>query len=71
MHTLDLGYDVPNIRHGIIVASNKNETTIVQRIGRVVRKAEGKTLSKIYVVYAKGTHEHDLYNKIKEAVENG
>ena len=71
VHTLDLGYDVPNIRHGIIVASNKNETTIVQRIGRVVRKAEGKTLSKIYVVYAKGTHEHDLYNKIKEAVENG
>lgn len=70
VHTLDLGYDVPNIRHGIIIASNKNETTIVQRIGRVVRKAEGKPLSKIYVVYAKGTHEHDLYNRIKESVEN-
>ena len=69
VHTLDLGYDVPNIRHGIIVASNKNETTIVQRIGRVVRKAEGKTLSKIYVVYAKGTHEEGLFQKIKEAVK--
>jgi len=70
VHTLDLGYDVPNIRHGIVVASNKNETTIVQRIGRVVRKAEGKTISKIYVVYAKGTHENDLYDRIKEAIEN-
>lgn len=70
VHTLDLGYDVPNIRHGIIVASNKNETTIVQRIGRVVRKAEGKTLSKIYVVYAKGTHEVGLFQKIKDAVKN-
>ena len=68
VHTLDLGYDVPDIKHGIIVASNKNETTIVQRIGRVVRKAEGKTMSKIYVIYAKGTHEHELYNKIREAV---
>ena len=69
VHTLDLGYDVPNIRHGIVVASNKNETTIVQRIGRVVRKAEGKTLSKIYVVYARGTHESDLYIRIKKAIE--
>jgi superfamily II DNA or RNA helicase len=68
VHTLDLGYDVPDIKHGIIVASNKNETTIVQRIGRVVRKAEGKTMSKIYVIYAKGTHECELYNKIREAV---
>lgn len=70
VHTLDLGYDVPNIRHGIVVASNKNETTIVQRIGRVVRKAEGKALSKIYVVYAKGTHESDLYMRIKKAIED-
>lgn len=69
VHTLDLGYDVPNIRHGIIVASNKNETTIVQRIGRVVRKAEGKTISKIYVIYAKGTHEQGLFQKIKDAVK--
>ena len=69
VHTLDLGYDVPNIRHGIVVASNKNETTIVQRIGRVVRKAEGKTMSKIYVVYARGTHESDLYGRIKKAIE--
>jgi len=70
VHTLDLGYDVPNIRHGIVIASNKNETTIVQRIGRVVRKAEGKALSKIYVVYAKGTHESDLYMRIKNAIED-
>jgi len=69
VHTLDLGYDVPDIKHGIVVASNKNETTIVQRIGRVVRKAEGKTISKIYVVYAKGTHESDLYIRIKRAIE--
>lgn len=68
VHTLDLGYDVPDIKHGIVVASNKNETTIVQRIGRVVRKSEGKTLSKIYVIYARGTHEHQLFEKIKEAV---
>ncbi len=70
VHTLDLGYDVPDIKHGIVIASNKNETTIVQRIGRVVRKAEGKTISKIYVVYAKGTHESDLYMRIKKAIED-
>lgn len=70
VHTLDLGYDVPNIRHGIVIASNKNQNTIVQRIGRVVRKAEGKTISKVYVVYARNTHEEALYQMIKDSVKN-
>jgi superfamily II DNA or RNA helicase len=69
VHTLDLGYDVPNIKHGIILASNKNQNTIVQRIGRVVRKSEGKTISKIYIVYARNTHEEQLYQMIKDVVK--
>lgn len=70
VHTLDLGYDVPNIRHGIIIASNKNQNTIVQRIGRVVRKSEGKSISKVYVVYARNTHEESLYQMIKNSVNS-
>lgn len=68
VHTLDLGYDVPNLRHGIVIASNKNETTIVQRIGRLVRKSDGKASAKVYVIYARGTHETNTYRQIKKLV---
>ena len=71
VHTLDIGYDVPNLRHGIIIASNKNDTTIVQRVGRLVRKSEGKTIAHICVIYAKGTHEVMTFRKIKGLVNNG
>jgi superfamily II DNA/RNA helicase len=37
------GLDVPNLRHVVFATPEKDETTVIQSVGRVGRKAEGKT----------------------------
>lgn len=39
VHTLEIGYDVPQVGIAIIIASTSNMNQVAQRIGRVVRKA--------------------------------
>jgi len=42
VHTLEIGYDVPEVRVAIILATTSNMNQIVQRIGRTLRKTAGK-----------------------------
>ena len=53
--TLDEGFNVPNVSVGIIAASSSTATQMVQRVGRVIRKAARKGKSMIYRFSAKGT----------------
>ena len=48
MKVLDEGIDVPVCRTAYILASTKNPRQYVQRRGRILRKAEGKHIAKIY-----------------------
>lgn len=48
MKVLDEGVDVPQCDTAIITASTRNERQFIQRRGRVLRKAEGKTEATIY-----------------------
>jgi superfamily II DNA or RNA helicase len=48
IRVLDEGIDVPGVETAVILASSRNRRQFVQRRGRVLRKAEGKTLAKIY-----------------------
>lgn len=45
---LDEGVDIPSVRNAVIMASSTNEREFVQRRGRVLRKAPGKTIVNIY-----------------------
>ena len=45
---LDEGVDIPNADHALILASSKNPREFIQRRGRVLRKADGKSLAIIY-----------------------
>ncbi len=45
---LDEGVDIPNTRVAYFLASTSNPREFVQRRGRVLRKANGKTKAKIY-----------------------
>jgi superfamily II DNA or RNA helicase len=45
---LDEGVDIPSITHGIILSSSTVEREFVQRRGRMLRGAEGKTKAVIY-----------------------
>jgi DNA phosphorothioation system restriction enzyme len=45
---LDEGIDIPDIRMGFILASSTNPRQFIQRRGRLLRKADGKTNAEIW-----------------------
>ena len=45
---LDEGVNIPSVTHALILASSKNPREFVQRRGRVLRRAPGKSLAFIY-----------------------
>ncbi len=63
---LEEGMDVKEVSIGILITSGKSKRQFIQRIGRVIRKKEGK-IAKFYVVYSKGTVE-DGYVKTIEKI---
>jgi superfamily II DNA or RNA helicase len=71
VHTLEIGYDVPQVGIAIIIASTSNMNQVAQRIGRVVRKAEGKEHALVYIVYVSGTKDDNMLKVVKAAIEKG
>jgi RNA polymerase primary sigma factor len=55
--TLDEGIDVPDADLGIIVAGSKQMRQRIQRVGRVLRKAPGKDVARVFVLYVEDTAE--------------
>ena len=70
VHTLEIGYDVPEVGIEIILASTSNMNQIIQRIGRIVRKYEGKKRALIYVVHVSDTKDDEILELIRRAVDN-
>lgn len=48
MKCLDEGIDVPEARVAVLLSSSTNPREYVQRIGRVIRQAQGKEVAEIY-----------------------
>lgn len=69
VHTLEIGYDVPQVGIAIIIASTSNMNQVAQRIGRVVRKVDGKDQALVYVVYVSGTKDDNVLKVVRAAVE--
>ena len=69
VHTLEIGYDVPHVGIAIIIASTSNMNQVAQRIGRVVRKAEGKDQALVYVVYVRSTKDDNVLKVVKAAID--
>ena len=65
---MEIGYDVPQVRIEIILATTSNINQIVQRIGRVLRKYEGKNIALIYVVYVPDTKDDHVIGVVNKAV---
>jgi superfamily II DNA or RNA helicase len=70
VHTLEIGYDVPEVGIEIILASTSNINQIIQRIGRIVRKHEGKKRALIYVVHVSDTKDDEILELIRRAAES-
>lgn len=70
VHTLEIGYDVPEVAIEIILASTSNMNQVVQRIGRVLRKHQGKESAIIYVIYVSDTKDDSILTIIEKAIES-
>lgn len=68
IHTMELGVDVPQVRIEIILATTSNINQIVQRIGRVLRLSEGKTIALIYIIYVDDTTDNKVLGVINRAI---
>jgi superfamily II DNA or RNA helicase len=69
VHTLEIGYDVPEVRVAIILATTSNINQIVQRIGRTIRKTEAKDTALIYTIYLSHTHDVNTLEMIRQATD--
>jgi superfamily II DNA or RNA helicase len=67
VHTLEIGYDVPEVGVAIILANTSNINQTIQRIGRVIRKSDGKEAAFIYAIYLTGTTDHQALRTVKRA----
>lgn len=70
VHTLEIGYDVPEAGIEIILASTSNMNQVIQRIGRVIRKQEQKFLALIYVVYVSNTKDNNILEVVSRAIKS-
>lgn len=69
VHTLEIGYDVPQVRIAIILASTSNMNQAAQRVGRTLRKVEGKNSALIYTVYLSDTHDYTHLSIVRQATQ--
>ena len=68
VHTLEIGYDIPNVRIAIIISNNSNNNQIAQRIGRVIRKTTKKDYALIYVIFVKDTKDNNILRMAKSTI---
>lgn len=69
--SLDEGADVPGLNLAIILSNTSSQTQKTQRVGRVIRKEEGK-IAEIFTLVIRGTMEENWYstsNVGKEYIE--
>jgi superfamily II DNA or RNA helicase len=67
VYTLEIGYDVPQVGIEIILASSSNMNQAIQRIGRVLRRNDGKDTALIYLVYVSDTKDDNILAVIEQA----
>jgi superfamily II DNA or RNA helicase len=65
---LEIGFDIPQVRIEVILATTSNMNQVIQRIGRVIRKQEGKDLALIYVIYVSDTKDDKIHDIVKKAI---
>jgi len=68
VRALDEGFNVPNIDMAIIHSGNSQKRQFTQRVGRVLRKSEGKEKPKVYQIYVKDTID-EKYMKDRSATD--
>lgn len=58
---LDEGFDVPSANVGIVMSSASVNRQRIQRLGRILRKYEGKQIASLYYLYIAASSEEATY----------
>ena len=69
VHTLEIGYDIPEVRIAIIISNSSNFNQVAQRIGRVIRKTHRKNYALIYVIYIRDSKDSSTLRMIKSTID--
>lgn len=57
---LDEGVDVPDADVAVVVSGSGSKRQMIQRVGRIVRASQGKSVGRVYELVARGTIEEAL-----------
>jgi superfamily II DNA or RNA helicase len=68
VHTLEIGYDVPEVATEIILATTSNMNQIVQRVGRVLRKTDDKKTALIYFIAVPDSRDDHILRSVRRVV---
>jgi len=68
---LTRGIDVPEASVAVLMGGGAGERRLIQRVGRIVRPAPGKTVATVYVMTARGTNEERLYEAARRRFAGG
>lgn len=60
---LDEGIDVPDANIGIVMSSSAVPRQRIQRLGRIIRRAEGKASACLYYIYIRESTDDSVYLK--------
>lgn len=63
---LDEGFDVPSANVGIVMSSASANRQRIQRLGRILRRYEGKEIASLYYLYVKESSEEASYFPAEE-----
>lgn len=69
VHTLEIGYDIPDVRIAVIISNSSNFNQIAQRIGRVIRKTMMKKYALIYVIYIRDSKDNNTLRMVKSTID--
>ena len=69
VHTLEIGYDIPDVRIAVIISNSSNFNQVAQRIGRVIRKTIRKNYALIYVIYIRDSKDSSTLKMVKSTVD--
>lgn len=58
------GVDIPSTNIGIIMASSSSKIQRIQSLGRILRKAKGKTHTTLFNIYVKNTTDEKIFYKL-------
>jgi len=69
VHTLEIGYDIPEVRIAIIISNSSNFNQVAQRIGRVIRKTSRKNYALVYVIYIRDSKDSSTLRMVKSTID--